>query len=631
MILGLWLILYASFTLFMPPLLDDADSVHAEAAREMLLRHDYVTLTTNGVRYLEKAPLLYWLMAGFLRLMGGPRHPHVWAARLPLALTMLALAYVLRRLGREMFGSDRAGFYAAVIALTSFGVFIFTRILIPDALLTLWIAAGLLFFWRTLRSEAEGDAPKMLDCMGIGACCALAVLSKGLIGILFPVAVIFLFLGCTKNLWHLARFNPVTSLVTFLLIAAPWHWMAALRSPAQGNPLGFTPTPGNVHGFAWFYFVNDQFARYVGRRVPHDYDTVPLVLFWGLVLVWLMPWSAFLFKALRRVPLWAGVRRLDLSEAEQPWFFCGLWALVVMVFFSFSTRQEYYVLPAVPALALLLGAWLAAEHHASIGDDATPLPDASRALRVAAGGRPASSLLRAGRRISAVLLVAGALLAIAALFCAMHYPPPGADGLAAMLARSPQEYALSFGHFLDLRLAVMGAFRWPLTAVALALLTGACGNYFFRLRGRPGTANMFLTGMAVAILVASHFALVTFSPILSSATLAQAISPEVEPDSLVVVNGEYEDASTLAWYLQKQLHILHAPSSDLWYGSFFPDAPKIWETPQSLAAEWNSAQRVFLWTRDGEVPALPGQSYVLARSGGKEILSNQPNQGGASF
>ena len=395
MILGLWLILYASFTLFMPPLLDDADSVHAEAAREMLLRHDYVTLTTNGVRYLEKAPLLYWLMAGFLRLMGGPRHPHVWAARLPLALTMLALAYVLRRLGREMFGSDRAGFYAAVIALTSFGVFIFTRILIPDALLTLWIAAGLLFFWRTLRSEAEGDAPKMLDCMGIGACCALAVLSKGLIGILFPVAVIFLFLGCTKNLWHLARFNPVTSLVTFLLIAAPWHWMAALRSPAQGNPLGFTPTPGNVHGFAWFYFVNDQFARYVGRRVPHDYDTVPLVLFWGLVLVWLMPWSAFLFKALRRVPLWAGVRRLDLSEAEQPWFFCGLWALVVMVFFSFSTRQEYYVLPAVPALALLLGAWLAAEHHASIGDDATPA--AGRKSRAACCGRRQAGVVASAR------------------------------------------------------------------------------------------------------------------------------------------------------------------------------------------------------------------------------------------
>src|ERR1700678_1175734 len=84
---GLWLLLYASFTLFSPPLLDDADSVHAEVAREMIARHDWVTLYANGIRYLEKAPLMYWSMALSFRAFGAKD----WAARLPLALFAFAL------------------------------------------------------------------------------------------------------------------------------------------------------------------------------------------------------------------------------------------------------------------------------------------------------------------------------------------------------------------------------------------------------------------------------------------------------------------------------------------------------------------------------------------------------------
>ena len=94
-ILLLWIAFYASFTLFTPPLLDDADSVHAEVAREMLLRHDYVTLYANGIRYLEKAPLLYWSMAASMRVsqLLGLTSPQALtvAARIPLSLAVLAL------------------------------------------------------------------------------------------------------------------------------------------------------------------------------------------------------------------------------------------------------------------------------------------------------------------------------------------------------------------------------------------------------------------------------------------------------------------------------------------------------------------------------------------------------------
>jgi hypothetical protein len=142
-LLLLWAIFYASFTLMSPALLDDADSVHAEVAREMLLRHDWVTLYANGIRYMEKAPLLYWSMAASFKLFG----ISAAAARFPLALTVLTLAFAVETFARRAFRRARAGLYAALILLSSFGFFLFTRILLPDAMLCLWLTLALLCFW----------------------------------------------------------------------------------------------------------------------------------------------------------------------------------------------------------------------------------------------------------------------------------------------------------------------------------------------------------------------------------------------------------------------------------------------------------------------------------------------------
>jgi 4-amino-4-deoxy-L-arabinose transferase-like glycosyltransferase len=145
LLLALWIAFYASFTLFTPALLDDADSVHAEVAREMLLRHDWVTLYANGIRYLEKAPLLYWSMAASFKIFG----INTAAARLPLALTVLALAFAMESFARRAFHSARAGLYAGLILLSSFGIFIFTRITIPDAIVCLWLTLALFCYWLT--------------------------------------------------------------------------------------------------------------------------------------------------------------------------------------------------------------------------------------------------------------------------------------------------------------------------------------------------------------------------------------------------------------------------------------------------------------------------------------------------
>ncbi len=257
----------------------------------MVARHDWITLYANGIRYLEKAPLMYWSMAASFTLFG----PQDWAARLPLAIATLALFLVVYNTGRRMFASDIAGFYAALILLTSFGIFIYTRIIIPDVIVCLWLSLAMLLFWISL----EQPQPSRWTAWGFAAACALNVLTKGLIGIVFPLAIVVIFLLINRNMGHLRRWHPFSSVLVFLLIALPWHIAAGIANPSQGDPSGTMPAAGNVHGFFWFYFVNEQVLRYLNRRVPRDYDTVPLVLFWGLLAVWLMPWIAFVFKASR--------------------------------------------------------------------------------------------------------------------------------------------------------------------------------------------------------------------------------------------------------------------------------------------------------------------------------------------
>ncbi len=659
----LWLLFYASSTLFRPALLDDADSVHVEVAREMLLRHDPVTLYANGIRYLEKAPLLYWLMAlsmhlaGFFGQLGKPLGPEALAAaaRIPLALAVLALALLADSFARHLFRSARAGLYASLILLSSFGIFIFTRITIPDALVCLWITASLYAFWRTEELGSPGSpghpqSPTHLRplCWLFAATSALNVLTKGLIGIVFPIGIVLLYLlltrGPRRTLLRLRQFHLLSSLLVFLAIAAPWHIAAGLANPTQGHPAPFLflrdpsavlpwghwqiplPTDGNVRGWWWFYFMNEHLLRYLNLRIPRDYDTVPLALFWGLCLIWLMPWSAFAFKAtswaipLRSAKWRSQFRRHDLPLGRRGRLLLVLWAAFVLLFFSLSTRQEYYILPALPAAAVLIAGWLS---YRAVD---TSLAEAHR---------------RAGRRITAVLALLGLLAAAASLFLILGTRTPAPDtDLAQLLQQNPGEYALSFGHFLDLNARALGLFRFPLAITALCLGLGFPLAWFLRTRRQVHYANLTLAAATFGFLLAAHLGLQTFAPVLSSAQLAAAIRPQVHPDDLIVLHGEYEAGSTLGFYLQhpatysgqpqhaqNPIHILEGRSSNLWYGSFFPDAPLIFETSASLALKWPGPQRIFLWQSltdpPNTLPPLPGSIYVLARSGGKEIVSNK--------
>ena len=581
----IWIFIYGP-GLFRPPLMDDADAAHADAGREILTRGDWVTLHENGVRYLEKAPLPYWGMAVAFQVFGVA----TWTARLLLHLSVLLLAWFVYQFGRRYLSAP-AGLWAGILFLASIGPYLFTRLTIPDVTVGLWGGVSLYFFlagWQTER-------PSLFSCWAIAAAISLNVLTKGLIGVVFPCAIIFVFLLLVGDLRHLLKMRLISSTLVFLLVAAPWHILAALRNPQAGQ----------AKGFLWFYFVNEQFLRYLGKRYPVDYGTVPLIPFYGLLLLWFLPWSSFLPQALAqirlRLPRVAGVRKS--SEAVLLLLLC--WAAVILLFFSFSTRQEYYIAPALPAFALLLGNWLAREEQAPKG----------------------SPIARSGRISATVLLVFGLLIAgiTGALALIAHAPRPGIE-LADLLNKNPDAYVLSLGHFLDLTGDAMGFFRGPLIGTAVAFFFGTGLNWFFRRRGKTAAANWALVGMITLFIECAHISLGVFYPVLGSQPLAAAIERTLQPGEQIICDGEYSLASSVNFYTGEQMLIYSGRINGLWFGSLFPDAPPIFLEDPQLTELWKGPNRLYFVTGDEkrkEFLEKLGPVYALAESGGKFVFTNR--------
>jgi 4-amino-4-deoxy-L-arabinose transferase-like glycosyltransferase len=585
--------------LFRPGLLDDVDSIYIEVAREMMLRHDYVTPFANGVRFFDKPPLMYWMAAAGMKIFG----MHDWAARLPMALCVLWLALAVYALGIRFFG-ERGGFYSALIISTSIGTYLYTRFYIPDILLALWMTLAAHLLLRALDAIAAHDKRRtLLNCWGFAAVMALNVLTKGLIGAVFPIGLVFVYLALTRQLHLVKRLHLLSSTAVFLLLAGPWHYLAAHRNPPIGE----------ARGWFWFYVINEHFMRFLGKRIPHDYGQVPDILFWLLLGVWLMPWGAFLPGALKRFckeawsALQPGLRDRSLLKSRQSETAIILltWALLVLGFFSFSSRQEYYSLPALPALALMTGGMLAfADQHDS---------------------RARHSVLIASKWFLVPLCT---FIAVVCGWFALTAPTPapGTD-IASLLTSNPEMYNLSLGHIFDLTGSAMGLFRGPLAGTAVSMLCLGLLSYWLRLKRRPYAATLVLAAAMCGVLLSAHEGLARFYPTLGSKPLADAVNQVLQPQDLILLDGEYTSGSSLNFYTQHQLHFVNGRVNGMWYGSFWPDAPKIFEDDASLHALWRGPQRIFLLTygpdKRGADLAPFGPVVTLASSGGKTILSNR--------
>jgi len=586
-----WIVILFASAIFLaciispPSLMDDVDSVQAAISRAMVRTGDWVTPHLDGVKYFEKPPLKYWIIAIFFKLFGF----HDYIARLPIALITVALCWLTYRMGAWAFG-NRGGLYSGLVLSTCIGLFLFTRILISDSQLTFTIALAMWSFLRAI--DAEEKHPRRWGLL-FWASIAGAILFKGLIGAVFPIASAGLFLIFTGQLFARETWRglvPQWGIPLMLLLAAPWHIIATLRNPPY---LYFSmySGPHHYHGFFWFYFFNEHILRFLNRRYPHDYNTVPRGLFWAFHLLWLFPWSVY-FPALVRFQY----RGSDRGSRMRLLALC--WIGFLMVFFSFSSTQEYYSMPIYPALALLLGCAMVSAN-----------PGTKRWLR---GGEGA-------------LFVICVLASAAILYILTHVwslPTPG-DISNALTVQNTNAYTLSLGHMGDLTLESFAYLRLPLVLALIAFSTGVAG--YLLLKG--SRRYWSFAAMMVLFFHAARLALVTFNPYLSSRPLANALVDS--PPGKLIVDDQYYTFSSVFFYADEKAYLLNGRKTNLEYGSNAPDAPDVFIGDRDLARMWKQPQRYYLLA---ERPALqrirhvvgPGNIIVVKESGGKYLLTNRP-------
>ena len=592
---GVWAVLATASLVFLlnaispPRLMDDVDAVQAQIARNMLASGDYVTARLNGVAYLEKPPLIYWMIAASYRIIG----VHDWAARLPLAFGILLLCWVTYRFGRWAF-DEAAAIYAGVALATCIGLFLFTRILIPDALLTVTITGAV---WAWLRLLDPDEEPKLIHAVQLGLCLGLGLLLKGLIAIVFPVLAGLAYLACTRqffvwNSWKRLRLG--TACVIALAIALPWHVLATLRNPPY-FAFSLHSGPGEYRGFFWFYFFNEHILRFLNLRYPRDYNTVPRALFWLLNLAWLFPWSAFL-------PAAGGLSYRPVTRAGRTRLMALCWIGAVMGFFTFSTTQEYYSMPIYPALALLVGSALSLE----------------------------SRRLRLGVRI--LQFTFGVLFVALATVLLLVLRIPASGDISQALTQHPELYTLSLGHFADLNLKSFAYLKSPLALAVLAFGIATLGMWCALDRHRGVRIRRTVATLALSMIVffqAARLALVRFEGCLGSYPLAQAL--ENAPPGELIEGDAYYAFSSVFFYTNRSALLLNGRSDNLEYGSYAPGAPHVFIDDLKFQSLWSQPKRWYLLTYGSDIPHLEqvvGKNtlHIVAANAGNYLLTNLPLQ-----
>jgi 4-amino-4-deoxy-L-arabinose transferase-like glycosyltransferase len=304
-------------TLGVRPLYKADESRYAEIPREMVASGDWITPRLNGFKYFEKPPLQYWATAAFFKVF----EVEDWAARMWTALTGFAGLFLVLAAGNRLFGPP-AGLYAAAVLAGSPLYVMLGQINTLDMGLTFFLSGAVFAF-------ALGHM------FLFWAACALAMLSKGLIGIVLPLVTLALYILIKRDWGLLVKMRLLSGGALFLAIAAPWFIAVSLANDE----------------FLRFFFVQEHFQRFTtemhGRAHPAWYF-LPILA--AGMAPWLLPLGLAWFRSLR-----------DKTQGFDPLLFLGLWALVVLVFFSASgSKLPSYILPMFPPLALLIGCWLAA-------------------------------------------------------------------------------------------------------------------------------------------------------------------------------------------------------------------------------------------------------------------------------
>jgi 4-amino-4-deoxy-L-arabinose transferase-like glycosyltransferase len=526
----------------------------------MLISGDWVLPRFNGLPYLEKPPLYFWLAAAALAVNPASEA----ATRLVSSVTALGSVLLVWRLGRRLYGPD-AGLAAGLALATTVGYALYVRKASTDFVFVACLTLALYGFVRDVVRAPGGRSRFLLFYVGT----ALALLSKGLIGVVFPVVIV-----AATCLWrrapHWRHLNLGWGLLAFAAVALPWHAVVAWREP----------------GLAWFYVVDNQILRFLNLRHFLE-DDVPVGTL-GFVLVsfvWFFPWSVFALA--RPAP--------GREDRAAPWrLLLPVWAIVVLVFFAASrSKLEYYALPAFPALAVMVGAaW--------------------------ASGRDVGRWMVAG--------VAGCLaVGVACVWLGARLTPGAAlDGLAELNVY----YRILRDQGLGFPFASPQPFGQLLQALGIVLIAGWAAAALAWWRGwrRMSFAAVAACGAGIAVLIVRLLAVV--EPHHSAAPVAAAIARTAAAEDVIAHEGSLEYSAALPFYTGRRIVVVEGARGDLDIASRRQEARGWFLDAAGLAARWAGPERVFLVTQRPRersvVAALPDASvHLVGRFGSRWLYSNR--------
>ena len=534
-----------------------AEARYSLIAREMVESGDWIQPRLNHVRYDEKPPLLYWAIAAGYAWFGQSEV----SSRLPSAISYLATTALTFGIAYELAGAVVAPL-AALVYATSVGTFLFGRFVFTDTLLVFSTTLALYGLCRVVTRAGELRSVAIFY-VALG----LAGLTKGLLGLVLPVAAACSYGILFEDRAFVKRLRPALGAGITALVFVPWHLAMALRDPS----------------FLDFYFVNEHLRRFLNTREPVDYVPQSIPGFLAATLFWLLPWAVFLPGAL------VSAVRNDRRRLAIPL----LWSAWVVGFFTLTgSRLEYYALPAVPALAVLVGAYW------------------SRLFRPST---PAWQI-----HLPVLVLLAAALCAVPKLFL---FPKGGPDLLTAIVTNVDGYYREYFvkhpAESFALRGGVLELAR-PFTLL-VCLVSG--GVTLLTANGSRRLAFALLVAGTIPCLGIADLGMRLVTLDRSQRDFARIVADHWSDGATLVVMGSYEDFCGVTYYTHRPTQMLDPQPQDLLFGARKGDAPDLFLTPESFRREWQSGSRVFVLSDKSF--DLPG-AIVLAESPRDVLRTNMP-------
>ncbi len=316
-------------TLGQYPLAAPDGARYAEIPREMVVTGDYLTPHLNGVKYFEKPPLFYWLQTIPIKLLGA-NEASVSIINALFAFGTILLTYWL---ARSLYGR-LTGLLSTAVLSTCALVFALTRIITLDVTLTFFLTGALAAFLLATKCDLGGKRKALLIISYFLVGCA--VITKGLVGIMFPGITILVWLTINQEWRNLKNYYPIAGIFIFLITVLPWHILVQIKNPE----------------FFRFYFLEQHFLRYFTDYASRSQKWW---FFPALLVAGLYPWITFLPSALINT-----LKRIKQEANSKQTILLLVWTSVIYIFYTFSQSKLIpYILPVLPPLAIVIGKYFA--------------------------------------------------------------------------------------------------------------------------------------------------------------------------------------------------------------------------------------------------------------------------------